>query len=462
MGSCSPSAIGSEDHRNSTALLWDRQECVPLSKVISDNDIITLLTPVVVPLEQSHHESRDPFESLGKSISKRHPLVRHVPYTRSHGITGVHVAFIKRAKAVIFVMTDPPEADGAMQLEYAEIVGEVCDARPLVLVACCPFDEKNMENLGFPTVIKSPSFTRTELDTITSLLIDEAAPEPASALAVANPVIEEITWRIDPWDHERDSVASYAIWMSSMSKQFHMDLGTWQSLLRRDGYAMHHGVWDPRTRQMVGFCLTYTTFAYSSEDLLIGSIAALVVREDYQGRGIGRLMHEEALSKLNKIRGTRQIQLGSTFPRLLYGLPAQSPAASWFKRRGWGVDDSGWDNNRVVGDWVLRFSDLPTLNLASAGLSFRRCDFVDYQKVIEMVDRESVRKKCFGWYDQYARVLDSAHMEDVLLGFEGETLVATAITYTPKGGSSVAADLPWAGTMGDDMGGVTCICIKGK
>jgi GNAT superfamily N-acetyltransferase len=359
-------------------------------------------------------------------------------------------------------MTDPPDVQGASQLECAEIVGEVCDTRPLIVIACCPVDDRDMENLGFPTVIKSPSFTHTDLCAIATLLIDEATPEPSVIPPTITPIVDEIVWRVEPWDYERDSVEAHSMWTALVPQQFHLDLNTWKLLLFRDGYSMHHAVRDPRTRQMVGFCLTYTNYAYRSSDLLIGSIAAIAVRDEYQSRGIGRLLHGEALAKLNKIRGTRQIQLGSTFPRLLYGLPAQSPAASWFKRRGWASDDPNWEKGRIVGDWVLRFSDLPTLNLASAGLTFRPCTFGDYQKVIDMIDRESERKRCYGWYDLYAKVLDTVHMEDVLLGFEGTTLVATAITYVPKEGSRAAEELPWAGTIGEDIGGVTCVCIKGK
>jgi GNAT superfamily N-acetyltransferase len=466
MGNSSPSASALRDAttKPSAVLLWDRQGCIPLSRIVSDDeDVILLLTPVVVPLEHQSPEAVDPFQSFGKLLSKSHPSVRHVPYTRKHGITGVHVAFIKRAKVVIFMATDLQEADGASsQLDFAEIVGEVCDTRPLLIVACCRISDKDADSLGFPTVITSRSFTQSDLFAIASLLLGDAtsvSPRLADPGPV-KPVVAEMRWSVQPWTHERDAADAHDLWQSTFPRQFWLDYDAWSSLLKRDGYAMHHVVRDESTEQMVGFCLTYTTFAYRSEDLLIGSIAAIIVREKFRGRGIGRVLHDEAVAKLNKVRGTRQIHLGSTFPRLLYGLPMQSSAAEWFRRRGWVTEESGIGKGRIVADWVLRFSDMPTLNLASAGLTFRLCGFVDYQAVIDMIDRESERKRCFGWYDQYARVLDSAHMEDILLGFEGKTLVATAITYVPKGGSPVAADLPWAGTMGSDMGGVTCVCIK--
>src|SRR5690242_3519582 len=86
-------------------VLWDRQNCLPLGKILDDEgDILLLLTPVVVPHDTDNAGSADPFEPVGKALSKQHPCVRHVPYTKRHGITGVHAAFIKVSKAVIFVV----------------------------------------------------------------------------------------------------------------------------------------------------------------------------------------------------------------------------------------------------------------------------------------------------------------------------------------------------------------------
>ncbi|KAL6849550.1 hypothetical protein ACO1O0_009091 [Amphichorda felina] len=39
-------------------------------------------------------------------------------------------------------------------------------------------------------------------------------------------------------------------------------------------------------------------------------------------------------------------------------------------------------------------------------------------------------------------------------------MVAAAITYTPNDGNLTALDIPWVSSIGSDVGGVTCICIK--
>lgn len=126
------------------------------------------------------------------------------------------------------------------------------------------------------------------------------------------------------------------------------------------------------------------------------------------------------------------------------------------------MDLSGPGTGHIRADWLLRFCDTPPLNLASAGLNFRPCELSDSREVLEMVARESERKHGFGWYDQYARIIDSGFIGDVILGFEGSTMVATAITYTSPAGNPTASDIPWASSIGTDVGGVTCICIKGE
>ncbi|KAI1044320.1 hypothetical protein LB505_007132 [Fusarium chuoi] len=82
-------------------LLWDHQDLIPLQKNLGDEDLVLLLTPAVVPLDQSLANTSDPFEPLGKALARTHPWIRHVPYTKERGITGIHpaVKFRKRGPA---------------------------------------------------------------------------------------------------------------------------------------------------------------------------------------------------------------------------------------------------------------------------------------------------------------------------------------------------------------------------
>ncbi|KAJ4250490.1 hypothetical protein NW762_011744, partial [Fusarium torreyae] len=447
-----------QTHSSPATLLWDHQDLIPIQRNLGDEDLILLLTPAAVPLDPSINSASDPFEPLGQALARTHPWIRHVPYTKERGITGIHVAFIKRARVVIFVLSGFSSDEGAFQLELAEVTREVCEERPMAVVACCEVLENEAHEYGFQTILQCPGYFATDLRAIAALLTSERVA------AVDQPTIDNSTprpaWPLMTWNYDRDLSETHALWEAAFPSKFHLSRSTLGSLLKRDGYAMHYIVREPQSGKAVGFCATFTTFTDSSGDRLIGSIAAIIVHQDFQGRGIGRMLHDEVASKLNKIRGVGIIQVGSTFPRLLYGLPAPVSNAEWFQKRGWSLKELTPGNGRRVVDWILRFVDHPIPDLASAGLSFRPCQLSDYQQVIEMANKESQKRFGFGWYDQYAKTMDSSHMNDVIVGLEGDNLVAAAITYFPNNGSPCGADIPWPIAIGQDIGGVSCICIK--
>ncbi|SCV61200.1 related to beta-N-acetylglucosaminidase [Fusarium fujikuroi] len=446
--------------QNSPAtLLWDHQDLIPLQKSLGDEDLVLLLTPAVVPLDQSHANASDPFEPLGKALARTHPWIRHVPYTKEHGITGIHVALIKRARVVVFVLTGFSTEEGLFQLELVEVAREVCEERPLVLVACCEVSEKEAREYGFPTIIQCLGYSTADLQAVAVLLTSERPTTEATSTASDSP---SPTWSLLKWDYDKDLPETHSLWEACLPSKFYLNRSTLGSLLKRDGYAMHYMVREPSQGQAVGFCATFTTFTDSSGDRLIGSVAAIIVHKDFRGQGVGRFLHNEVVLKLEKIRGVGIIQLGSTFPRLLYGLPAPETDTEWFEKRGWNIKESTPGNGRRVLDWLLRFADHPVPDLAPAGLMFRPCQQTDYEKIVEMANKESQKRYGFGWSDQYAKTMDSGYMNDIVVGLEGENLAAAAITYFPNNGSPCGADMPWPASIGQSIGGVSCICIKGR
>jgi GNAT superfamily N-acetyltransferase len=442
------------------ALLWDHQGWIPIQNNLADEGLILLLTPAVVHLDQSLGNASDPFEPLGKALARTHPWIRHVPYTKEFGITGIHMEFIERARVVIFVLTGFSTEEGVFQLELAEAARKVCKGRPLVLVACCEVSEEGAREYGFPTIIQCPGYFATDLQAIAVLLTSER-PTTVVTLTTGD-APPPPAWSLMKLDYDKDLPEIHAIWEACMPFKFHLDHSTLGSLLKRDGYAMHYIIREPQNGSVIGFCATFVTFMDSSGDRLLGSIAAIMVLEEFRGKGIGRLLHDFVVKKLSKIRGVGVIQLGSTFPRLLYGLPVPETHAEWFEKRSWNMKESTPGKGRRVLDWLLRFADHPVPDLPSAGLTFRPYQLTDYQKVIEMANKESQKRCGFGWYDQYAKTMDSCYMNDIVVGLEGEILVAAAITYFPNDGSPCGADIPWPASTGQKIGGVSCICIKSE
>ncbi|MCJ1472793.1 hypothetical protein MMC13_001442 [Lambiella insularis] len=74
----------------------------PLVSLLADS-IVLLLTPTVPPVSTRNVQS-DPFEPLGRALSRSQPRIRHVPYTMSTDLSATHMAFLNRAGAVILVL----------------------------------------------------------------------------------------------------------------------------------------------------------------------------------------------------------------------------------------------------------------------------------------------------------------------------------------------------------------------
>ena len=80
---------------------------------------------------------------------------------------------------------------------------------------------------------------------------------------------------------------------------------------------------------------------------------------------------------------------------------------------------------------------------------------------MDLVRGVSRRQGFVGWYHQYRRVADSRYIEDIIVGFEGQTVVSAAILYAHVLGHPIAEAMPWAGTVGGGAAGLACICITG-
>lgn len=427
-----------------------------------------LLTPVVPPTPHSTFSegvTSDPFEPLGKALARHHPWIRHVPYTARGGITSTHVGFIKRAAAVVFVISGPPARGQASQAKLSDIARAVGDQRPHIIIACCSIEELGPLEAHFPTIVQLSSYSPAELESAADLLFrvpSSARPPSSTGPKLQSLMLSPKPWPVEVWNANRDFDKVHELWRECMPGKFQLDRFTLQSLLKRDGYAMHYVVRDPETREMLGFCVTYTTYIGSGGESLIGSLSAILVTPSYRQRGVGLSLHTHAVRQLTKTRGVHRLQLGSTFPRLLFGLPIDAAAEEWFRRRGWLMNRQGPGEGQEVCDWMLRMSDWPTRRIpAAAGLSFRPCELAEFDSVLDLVERESTRNDHVGWYDQYAKLANTMHVRDIIVGVENETIVAAALTHVRLTGSPVAEDIAWPAVIGEDVGGVTCICITG-
>ncbi|KAI1261324.1 hypothetical protein F5Y18DRAFT_209277 [Xylariaceae sp. FL1019] len=439
----------------------DNQACIPLNSLLQDDDILLVLSPVVVPLTTTtDHSSTDPFEPFGRALASRHPWIRHVPYTARNGITETHVEFIKRAKAIIFIASGASTSGQLSQVDIAQASRNVSDDKPFVVIACAPFEEVGVLEVDFPTVVQLSDYLPADLSAAAAMLFGEMVGAPVSGVKVQELIMTPESWSPEDFK-ETDVTPIHNLWNQCLPDQFHMEKYPLQNLLQRDGYSMHFVVRLPASREIIGFCATYATFVDKAGERLIGSLAMLIVKSPYRRRGVGLSLYEHAVRQLKKIRGVDRIQLGSTYPRLLSGIPAGLSSVGWFQRRGWLMDGRTPGRGQHICDWLLKVEDWPHggFSAVPSGLSYRVGTFDDFQPILDFVERETSSKGHTGWFDQYMNHAHDGRLNDIVLGLDRTRIVATALVYTPHEGSMLALDLPWARTIGSDVGGVTCICI---
>lgn len=88
--------------------------------------VLVLLSPTVLsPLNPASAAASDPFEPLGRALSRSHSRIRHVPYTVSGGLTSTHMAFLSRASAVVLVLCNASSAFTEAQEEFTSAVRRV-------------------------------------------------------------------------------------------------------------------------------------------------------------------------------------------------------------------------------------------------------------------------------------------------------------------------------------------------
>ncbi|KAI0012780.1 hypothetical protein F4779DRAFT_531862 [Xylariaceae sp. FL0662B] len=456
------SGHGGGSHHSQVALIRDHQACIPLTRILGDGDIVVLLTPVVPPAQPGAGSDQDPFEPLGRALASRHPWIRHVPYTSHAGVTSTHVGFIRRAKTVIFVISGLPTGSQSSQVEIARIARMVADKRPQIIVACRNVRDLGLLETNFPTIVQLPGYLPFDLQGAAAILFGETkAAGITSGVDVKSLITKPRLWPPEDWNgHNVAPVRD--LWNQCLPEQFHLEEYPLRSLLQRDGYAMHFVVRLPEDREVVGFCATYTTFVDKAGERLIGSLAMIIVKPSYRRRGIGLSLYEHALRQLRRIRGVDRIQLGSTFPRLLSGIPAGFASESWFQRRGWRMDGQAPGHGQDICDWLLNINDWPSggFSTASAGLTFRQGTFDDLNMIADFVERESTRKDCTGWYDQYLNLAHDGRISDIIIGLEQSEIVASVMIYTSLERTTLSQELPWARTIGSDVGGASCICIS--
>ncbi|KAL9601867.1 MAG: hypothetical protein Q9219_002219 [cf. Caloplaca sp. 3 TL-2023] len=141
--------------------------------------ILVLLTPTVP--RRNPNSPSDPFEPLGRALSRSFPRLRHVPYTLSAGLTDVHQPFLQRATAVVFVLCNTSSAMNESQDEMVKTLQDTL--RAIDAAAVQQRTQKVVIGAGDPRDLRDPftgwwsvlcyEYSRGALEAVAEVLLGE-------------------------------------------------------------------------------------------------------------------------------------------------------------------------------------------------------------------------------------------------------------------------------------------------
>ncbi|KAH0566402.1 hypothetical protein GP486_000185 [Trichoglossum hirsutum] len=446
---------------------------------LQETDIVLLLTPVVRPICSFHDTSGpiDPFECFGRALASRHKRIRHVPYTLQSGITSFHVAFIKRATAVVLVTCNSIRPHQSPQIRNAKVVQAACGSKPLVaLAACDPCDL--LDDKSFPTYICTYEYTKPALETAASIIFGERHAPGVLPISVPGSQVKrpQRSWKVDIWEKRRDGYSTADLWNHALGQRWPMDAATLSALLDRPGFSKHYIVRNPGSKELLGLCATY--FTPRSQGEIIGSLALLLVRPTHLNQGVGLSLHNVAVRELSNTAGIVSMQLGSIFPRFFPGLPVDlaTKDLDWFSHRGWNLGD-----DKFVYDLFLdmekdghRWQTPPDSTLTTTGenntpVSFSTCQPGQFSALLTFEQKFFSPHNYPGWLEKYQGLKVTDDIADIVLATipsknpsdqsYGTTVIGAALVYSPIGNSQVAKDIPWPKMMGEKVGGIACVSV---
>lgn len=152
---------------------------------LSTEALLVLFTPPVPPTSGSSRAT-DPLESFGQALSQYHKRIRHVPFVPKVGLTDTHLAWIRRANAIVIInceaLSDSKDTNTddslANQVGFTSAVSEAinsmradADDVPFSCVYCgtkVPPPLTNYDNL-----LHCPTYSNADLEHAARLLLGD-------------------------------------------------------------------------------------------------------------------------------------------------------------------------------------------------------------------------------------------------------------------------------------------------
>ncbi len=251
-----------------------------------------------------------------------------------------------------------------------------------------------------------------------------------------------ITFRV--YQPHTDAGQVYTLWQQALGHTWPLAYETFQTV------TVANPVYQPGDHlvalsgdEIVGFLATQVRQGTAP---LQGNLQLLLVAPPFQGQGIGRMLHEQALTSLYRC-GAARIQLGGGFHYFWQGVPVNLPEAwSFFQAQGWTEQERSFDLVRTLAGYTTPtgiYERLPPT------ITLRHASTEDATAILAFEGQHFPQ-----WLAYYQRVLAFGGATDVVVAEErSQGIVGTSFVEYPRA-PWWQDDIRWLSLLGEQTGGI--------
>lgn len=199
------------------------------------------------------------------------------------------------------------------------------------------------------------------------------------------------------------------------------------------------------TERALGFIAVQRS--HNPNNTYSGHVVCVMVDPDYQRRGIGSALLENATRWL-KADGALRMISGGKYPRLWPGVPDNLPGAlAFFQSCGWAMTKRDYDLGCALRDYQT--PERLTAKLVAEKIQIEPATVGITSNILAFQEREFA-----GWADTYRHVISVGDLSDVLLAHDPDKgIVGSLLMYGPWSDAG-RIDAAWTTLHGAMLGGL--------
>jgi len=248
-----------------------------------------------------------------------------------------------------------------------------------------------------------------------------------------------------PYDPADDAPAVYRLWQQALGDLWPLPYEMFQ-LITLDPLAYHQGdhLVAVSGDEIVGFIAVQISPEGLSAE---GTLLVLLVAPAYQRRGIGRRLHDQAMSAL-KQSGVEKVHLGRGWSYFWQGVPVNLPGAwAFFAACGWQEVERSFD---MIGDLAgYRTPAHIFPNLRRPTIAIAPATQGDAEAILAF---EALHFP--GWLRFYQRIVEHQSYADMVIAKDSELGIVGAACLVDQHVSWWQPDIRWLRLLGEQTGGV--------